>query len=136
DADTGGNQLQNFPVLNAALSLNGGVQVSGTLNSRANTSFRLEFFLNDACDAVGYGQGKTFLGSASVTTDGSCHANFATTLPASVASGQSLTATATDPNNNTSEFSACAPVVVFRVLSIKRLNDDILLTWSTVAGKT
>ncbi len=136
DADTGGNELQNFPWLNYALNINAGLLVSGNLNSRANASYRLEFFANDVCDASGYGQGKTFLGSAGVTTDGSCNASFLVTLPSPVASGQFITATATDANNNTSEFSACAPVVAFRLLTIKRQGNDVHLTWSTVAGKT
>ncbi|TAK95019.1 MAG: hypothetical protein EPO07_15850 [Verrucomicrobia bacterium] len=136
DTDTGGNDLQNFPVLNYAFDVGGGVIVNGSLNSHANTSYRLEFFASDVCSGSGYGQGKTFLGSANVTTDGSCNANFQTLLNSPVASGQFVTATATDPNNNTSEFSACAPVIAFRLLSIKRQENDVHLMWTTLAGKT
>ncbi len=57
DADSGANSLQNFPVLAAGV---GGVQ--GTLNSTPNTTFRIEFFGNTACDASGNGEGATFLG--------------------------------------------------------------------------
>ena len=40
--------------------------VQGTLNSTATTTFRLEFFSNAACDASGNGEGRTFIGAASV----------------------------------------------------------------------
>ena len=104
DGDTGGNNLQNFPRI-AAVSVSGGnVTVSGFLNSRPNTSYRLEFFASDAADASGFGEGRTFLGSTDVTTDGvgnmAFDAVFPFAGPVSV-----VTATATDPDGNTSEFS-------------------------------
>ena len=52
-----------------------------------------------------------FLGSTPVTTDGTGHATFSLTLPASVAVGTKLTATATRlSTGDTSEFSACVAV--------------------------
>ncbi len=103
DADTGANNLQNFPVLSAVA---GGVQ--GTLNSAADATFTIEYFANTACDAPsGFGEGLTPLGSASVTTNASGTA----TLPFFAApAGQVVTATATSSNGDTSEFSACATV--------------------------
>jgi uncharacterized repeat protein (TIGR01451 family) len=99
DADAGPNNLQNFPVLASAP---GGV--TGTLNSTANTTFRIEFFANDTCDPSGNGEGAAFLGAVSVTTDATGNAviPFFAAVP-----GQFVTATATDPSNNTSEFAAC-----------------------------
>ena len=103
DADEGGNDRVNFPVLTAAA---GGVQ--GTLNSIPDTTFRIEFFGNVACDASGNGEGATFLGATTVGTDGTGNA----TIPLfTAAAGQFVTATATDSSNNTSEFSACVGVV-------------------------
>ena len=101
DGDTGSNNFQNFPVLTSATT--GGVE--GTLNSTPNTTFRLEFFANSVCDPSGFGEGETFLGSTTSTTDGSGNTNFTAIFP--VPLGDIVTATATDPNNNTSEFSAC-----------------------------
>jgi hypothetical protein len=100
DADQGPNALQNYPVLTSA----SGNTIAGTLNSIANTSFRLEFFANREPDPSGHGEGERFLGATSVTTDGTGNASFSFTSPSSFA-GEYLSATATDPANNTSEFS-------------------------------
>jgi hypothetical protein len=43
DVDTGANDLQNFPVLSAAARNGDLVTVQGTLNSLANTTFRIRF---------------------------------------------------------------------------------------------
>src|SRR4029077_6254512 len=73
--------------------------------------FRVEFFDNAQCHSSGFGQGETFIGSADAMTDGSCNAPINVNLPVNVQSGHVVTATATDPNNNTSEFSACRVAV-------------------------
>jgi hypothetical protein len=78
------------------------------LDGAPNTTFTIEFYANADCDASGNGEGRTYLGSAQVTTNGSCTAAIDTTLPVGLPQGQSVvTATATDPGNNTSEFSNC-----------------------------
>ena len=100
DADRGPNQLQNFPVLTSA----SGNTIAGTLNSVANTSFRLEFFANGEADPSGHGEGERFLGSTQVTTDGSGNASFSFVSPTPF-DGSYVSATAADPANNTSEFS-------------------------------
>ncbi|HEY3350075.1 MAG TPA: hypothetical protein VGM13_09900 [Thermoanaerobaculia bacterium] len=107
DADGGANNRQNFPILASAVLSAGNVTIAGTLNSTASTIFRVEFYSNIACNASGNGEGRTFLGFATVTTDGACNASFSG-LSFAVPPGQTvITATATDPLNNTSEFSAC-----------------------------
>ena len=100
DGDIGSNNLQNYPVVSSAVS------GSTSLNSTANTEFRIEFFANTACDPSGNGEGQTFLGFENVTTDGTGNVSFSTT----VAVGQFITATTTDPAGNTSEFSECIEV--------------------------
>ncbi len=107
DGDTGPNNLQNFPVLTSVNGSGGSTTIQGTLNSAANTTFTLQFFANSACDPSGYGEGETFLGSATTTTNAGGNAGFSITLPLTVSLGQFVTATATDPANNTSEFSQC-----------------------------
>jgi len=105
DSDTGPNNLQNYPVLTSVSSSGGITNITGTLNSAANTTYRVEFFGNDAIDPTGFGEGKTFVGFANVNTDANCTASFNVNLP-QIAEGQRVTATATDPSGNTSEFSA------------------------------
>ena len=110
DGDTGVNNLQNFPLLATAFSSGGSTTIQGTLNSVASTLYAIDLFSSSACDPSGYGQGQTYLGSTTATTDTSCNASFSVTLPVSVPNGDLITATATDPGNNTSEFSLCLPV--------------------------
>jgi uncharacterized repeat protein (TIGR01451 family) len=111
DADPGPNDFQNFPVLTNAARAGGNTRVVGTLNSEPNTQYRIEFFANANCDGSGNGEGERFLGSTTVMTDVvTGAANFNLLLP-TVTPGQSVTATATDPDNNTSEFSPCVSVL-------------------------
>jgi hypothetical protein len=108
DGDSGANNRQNTPVIISASSVGGTTTIEGTLDSAPSMTFRIEFFSNHACDPSGFGEGETFIGSATVTTDGSCRASFAVTLPIAIPSGSFITATATDPNGNTSEFAQCS----------------------------
>jgi len=112
DADTGPNNLQNFPVLTSATNDGTNTTIQGSLNSTANKQFRIQFFANTACDPSGNGEGQNLLGEANVTTDGSCNATFQFVAPSAGVIGSIITATATAPDNSTSEFSACMPVVV------------------------
>ena len=108
DADDGANHRQNFPMITSATSLvGGGTLITGKLNSAASTTYDLDFFSNPACvdRPQAFLEGRTFIGSAQVTTDGSGNANINVNLPVSIGPGEKVTATATDPDGNTSEFS-------------------------------
>ncbi|HEY4233266.1 MAG TPA: choice-of-anchor U domain-containing protein, partial [Lacipirellulaceae bacterium] len=111
DADTGPNNLQNFPQIATAFSSGTQTTVGGTLQSTPNTTFRVEFFSSPVADPSGFGEGEFYLGFATVTTDGNGTASFATTLSTVALVGQALSATATDPSGNTSEFSASVQVL-------------------------
>ena len=126
DGDTGINNLQNFPELTSAISSDGNTTIKGKINSTPNTTFRVELFSNKVLDdsgfgnggfgnggygGGGYGEGEKFLGFQNVTTDSSGNATVAINLPLAVPIGQFITATATDPNNNTSEFSQGIAIV-------------------------
>ncbi|HTE19388.1 MAG TPA: Calx-beta domain-containing protein, partial [Armatimonadota bacterium] len=100
DADAGANTLQNFPVITGVT----GNVITGTLNSRPSTAYRVELFASPAADASAHGEGATFLGFRNVTTDAQGNAPFSFTATGAL-SGPSITATATDPAGNTSEFS-------------------------------
>jgi hypothetical protein len=119
DGDIGANDLQNFPVLTLATPDPGGTHVTGTLNSAPNTTYRIEFFQSDIVDGNGVGEGKVFLAFQDVTTDGSGNATFSVVVPASLAVGQFVTATATNSSlHNTSEFSIAAPIKLPGSISI------------------
>ncbi len=107
DGDSGANNLQNFPVLTSVTSTSTSITIRGTLNSKPSSSFTLEFFSNTACDPSGNGEGENFVGSTTVMTDSVGNVSFNVTFPTSVPSSRFITATATDNNGNTSEFSRC-----------------------------
>lgn len=111
DGDTGANNVQNFPVLSAAISSGGSTTVTGSLNSEVSSTYDLDFFSSPTGDPSGNGEGAVYLGSDSVTTDGSGNATISAVLPLAVASGQLISATATDSSGNTSEFAANVTIV-------------------------
>ena len=102
DGDTGPNHLQNFPLLLRSYS-----QIDGRLNSAANQAYTFDFFSNPTCDAAGYGEGRTYLGSTTATTDARGNVYFKFKPDTAAPEGQFVTATATDANGGTSEFSPC-----------------------------
>ena len=106
DNDSGGNNRQNFPVITSANSSGGSTTIQGTLDSLPDITYRIEFFSNSAC-VSGVSEGQNFIGSATATTNSNCGASFTITLPVAVPSGGFITATAIDPDANTSEFSQC-----------------------------
>ncbi len=126
DADTGANDLQNFPVITSVTSGGGSTTIQGTLNTTPNSSVLIEFFASAACDSSGNGEGQTFLQETTETTDGSGNLTFNFIFGGDVPAGQFVTATATNygpaaiqsglrPRSvrgepipgSTSEFSAC-----------------------------
>lgn len=116
DVDSGPNQEQNFPILGLATS-NGTTTVSGTLNSRSNTSYRIEFFSVTTPDTPsGNGEGEVYLGFHQIETDNFGDATFSASLSASLPAGTYVTSTATELDVDdttplrTSEFSSATIV--------------------------
>jgi uncharacterized repeat protein (TIGR01451 family) len=108
------NDYQNYPVLTSVGSLGTTTEVVGSLNAGADTTYLIQFFASPTADSSGYGQGQVYLGSTTVTTGSNSDANdvnFDVTLPTGVAAGWVVSATATDPLGNTSEFSQDIAVV-------------------------
>jgi hypothetical protein len=118
DPDAGPNGLQNFPVLSVVTLVppgtqlpSGGTRVQGFLHSAPSATYEVDFFANDACVRFpkDFLEGRTFLGSAPVTTDGAGEGPFDVTLPVSIAAGERISMTATDATGNTSELSQRLP---------------------------
>jgi uncharacterized repeat protein (TIGR01451 family) len=101
-----GNNGQPAPILTGAASNLTQTIITGTLTATATTAYTIQFYANAGKDTNGFTEGQIFLGSTSVTTDGTGQAVINTTLPLLVSSGQLVTATATDPAGDTSEFAA------------------------------
>ena len=110
DADIGGNMVQNFPLIQTVVFNAGNTEITGVLHTAPDTIFDLDFYANSPCAAFPreFLQGKTYLGSAQATTDGSGNASF-DAFVASAEAGSRISVTATDPAGNTSEFSQRLP---------------------------
>lgn len=110
DADAGPNGLQNHPVIASAVRNGPNVTISGTLHSRPTTTYRVQIFASRRCGYFSSGPspqswGETLLTEINVTTNASGDAAFNAT--GAVPYDGFITATATDPDGNTSEFSPC-----------------------------
>jgi hypothetical protein len=119
DADAGANGLQNFPVLSTLTPTvpeapEGGLRIQGILHATPSTAYDLDFFSNPACVKFpkDFLEGAKFLGSGVVTTDGSGTGVVDVTVPIGITAGEHVSATATDPAGNTSEFSQRLPFSV------------------------
>lgn len=126
DADTGPNNFQNYPVLQAAGSFINPekAKVKGSLDSKANQEYLVQIFANAVGDPSNHGEGQVFIGETLVTTNNKGHANFefmadahspAVRDPDTGICGPApiLTATATDKiTGDTSEFSQWVAVNV------------------------
>ncbi|HEX5176698.1 MAG TPA: hypothetical protein VFV83_06710, partial [Chthoniobacteraceae bacterium] len=110
DADAGPNNLQNFPVLTSATKNAAVTAIAGTLNSIANATFTIDLYANASADPSGFGEGQTFLGSTTATTNASGNVSF-NFNPANVAPGTAITAVATSAAGNSSEFAQSIPVI-------------------------
>jgi Ca2+-binding RTX toxin-like protein len=117
------NNSQNSPLLTSAVVQGTSTSVAGLLHADANKLYRIELFANDS-DSLGLpAEGQEFLGFVNVTTNANGDAAFLTTFNVAVNTSRTITATATDPVGNTSEFSAAhATVLALPVCDITTLN--------------
>jgi hypothetical protein len=104
DADTGANNLQNYPIITSADFVGSGVTINGTLDSIANRNYRIEFFGDTSADASGFGEARVYLGATDVVTGTDGIGSFSLSWPCPPGV-RTVSATATDPDGNTSEFS-------------------------------
>ncbi len=104
DADSGANDLQNYPEITAF----SGTTISGTLSAKPLASYAIDFYAYRACrtSLSGFGAAHEYLGRlASLSTDDKGEASFVWNSPRTIPSGYAVSATATDANGNTSEIS-------------------------------
>jgi parallel beta-helix repeat protein len=130
------NAGQNYPVLTNVCT-GTATQIRGTLNSGTGKTYLLQFFSNPSGNALGYGEGQVFLGQTNLTLGATCSSNFTVSLPVFVPAGWVVTATATDPAKNTSEFSAWIPVVIVPQVqssAVNRTNRQFSLSWTNNGG--
>ena len=116
DADTGPNNLQNFPVINWVRRGDGIGNV--TINGVNNHEYRIQYYANTTCDPSGHGEGEVLLTTEIKTIVSGGLLTYNTPALAYGAREQ-ITATAThdvndngnfDDDGDTSEFSACRKV--------------------------
>ncbi|RUL89675.1 Calx-beta domain-containing protein [Tautonia sociabilis] len=136
DSDSGPNRLQNFPIITQAVRiepLNGqpSSTISGTLRAAPNTSYTIEYYESSGADASGFGEGEQPLFIRQVSTDANGFASFTDTPSRLLTANAFLTATATDPQGNTSEFSPAQPIelrsgrVDLAILEVKDSPDPV-----------
>lgn len=115
DLDHGANELMNFPEVTTAVSVGSKTYaVAQISNGLHNSNQRLQFYASPDCDPSGYGEGKTFLGQVSVSTDSNGDATSGMVeFNVATSRGEVITATASNHilgPRSTSEFSACKVV--------------------------
>ena len=93
--------MQNFPIISAVTRDATSTTVTGGLNSTPSTDFTLQLFAGAADSNA---PAETLLGTETVTTSGTGNASFEFTFPVVTSADEVVTATATDPDGNTSEF--------------------------------
>ena len=108
DPDTGPNLLQNFPSISLATGDGGGLFVSGSLNSRPSTTYRIDVYRNPAGTTFAAAEAEDHVGTTTVTTNAAGDATWSLSVPTSHG-GEVLRATAT--NVTTSDTSELSPPV-------------------------
>ncbi|MCC7339361.1 MAG: DUF4347 domain-containing protein, partial [Pirellulaceae bacterium] len=104
--NSGANAGQNYPTITMGEVSGTDLTVGGTLGTTPNATFTLDFYASTTPDGSSHGEAAIYLGSTPVNTDSGGNGVFnATFSGVNVAVGQYITATATDSNNNTSEFA-------------------------------
>ena len=106
-----GVTLDIVPELYSAWSGGGTTFVQGQLATFLPfTPYQLEFFVNSDSDPSGYGEGMAYLGTSQVWTDENGVGYFQEPFTRAVPPGYCVSATATDPDGTTWEFSNCVVV--------------------------
>ena len=130
DTDSGCNNLMNYPVITSVIrDVNSGqIWINGTLDTQNPQTATVELFV--AYQPTGLGiprEGRTYIGKATPHSDGSWLA----VLDTEIASNETVIATATDENGNTSEFSESHGIVTEIVFAT---NDEMAIYPNPTTG--
>jgi parallel beta-helix repeat protein len=106
DGDSGANALLNFPLIRSVEAGPGTTRIQATLRGVPDQTFGIDFFWS-SCNfrPRDFLQGENFLGPAFMFTDSNGFAEIDITYPVAIPAGAPVSATATDADDNTSEFS-------------------------------
>jgi len=104
DFDGGPNTLQNYPDL-FPVRLDEGIIRGRLSTSLGSRTYRVEVFASAVASPTGHGEGERFLGAVDVNIGIAGENSFTVPMTEFIANGTFITATATDPDGNTSEFS-------------------------------
>ncbi len=111
DIDTGANGLQNFPELFAPIqNPDGTLRIDTILRSAPSRTYTIDYYVNGQADPTTYGEGQTWVGSTTVMTNGNAFVSVSANTTQQLPTTAIITATATDQDGNTSEFSCAAGV--------------------------
>ena len=109
-----------------------GLSIAAHITTTYSASpYRIDFYRSAACNASGYGEGAHWIGSVNVVVAnaGFCSSNncrkdfsFGTLDDPDVDVGDAISATATSPAGDTSEFAAC--VLVENAVTDRIFQDD------------
>ena len=102
---SGPNDYQNYPVLTSATTNGATSEITGSLNAAPDSTFIIQFFASATRNESDYGEGEIYLGQTTVTTGSNSNAGIDYVFSGAIPSGYSVSATATDPSGNTSEFA-------------------------------
>jgi hypothetical protein len=107
------NNQNTASIVNVIVTPPSGIRVFYSMTGVPNTTYTIEFFVNQVCHPGGAGEGKFYIGTAFAPTDGAGNfANFVDFTTYNTTYGLFLTNTTTDPLGNTSQFSTCFAFVV------------------------
>lgn len=98
------SEPQNAPVVQVIIQGGGSTSIHGRIHTTASAPVSVDVFANTAVDPSGYGEGHSYLGTTSCTTDAGGNCTWSLLVPGSPPPG--VTATATTSGRGTSEFAA------------------------------
>lgn len=109
DTDNGPNKMMNFPVISTTghNPVSGTTYITGTLDTQNPQNATVEIFTAAPDLFFNHGEGKTYLGSTTPDPSGNW-----SIFVSNLTTSNKVTATATDENGNTSEFSLNTDVIV------------------------